>query len=609
MQSILEHWDTQSENRIRLQIYDDNILLPRSMLYDSQSDQRSINTKNRSHRVLFPIEFNGKKWMLNFTQEHSKSSFFRGKVLIIFLLGPIISLLLFSLTLSLFNTQYRANEIAHQLTAELKESEARFKNMFKRHDSIMLLIDPETGLIIDANIAASEFYGYPTSELCSMTIYQLNTLSEEMVKKERKKAIDQKQNYFIFTHKLANGNTRVVEVHSSPIKYIGKSILFSIIHDITERERAEKALKESEERWKFAIEGSNDGLWDWDITTNKVYFSAQWKTMLGYAPHEIGDTIQELEKRVHHDDVWRRLADIEQHINGETPHYSSIHRVACKDGSYKWILDRGKVVQHDDAGKPLRMIGTHTDMTDRIKMEKQLRQLNADKDQFMSIMAHDLRSPFNSILGFLDLIKTKIRQYSIEQIERNITIVLQSAQNTYHLLDDLLSWSQSQSNKLPFDPVVLEFADIYKEVSGILKLNADNKKITISYKAQSEVAVYADKNMICTILRNLISNAIKFTRMDGHIYITAEENSTHVTISVTDDGIGIPQETLSKLFHMSQIHSTAGTENEKGTGFGLLLCKDFVEKHGGRIWAESKLGEGSRFMFSMPKQTPPANAS
>lgn len=374
-------------------------------------------------------------------------------------------------------------------------------------------------------------------------------------------------------------------------------------HEIAKHLTAE--LQASEERWKFAIEGTNDGLWDWNLTNNEFFLSPKWKAMLGFKDYELANKQEEWEKRIHPEDLRRCLAEIEQHLNGENPSYSSVHRMLCKDGSIKWILDRGKVIRYDLEKKPMRMIGTQTDMTERIEMEKQLRQLNIDKDRFLSILAHDLKNPFNSILGFLGLLKRNMERYSKEEIDKHITTVLESAQHTYDLLDDLLNWSHLQSDTLPFEPEKLKLQDIFTEIVEILKLNSKNKNISISFKPHAELYIYADKQMISATMRNLLSNAIKFTNKGGQIEVKTQEDHSHIIITVSDNGIGIDKETIDKLFDISQKHSSKGTENEKGTGFGLFLCKDFVEKHGGRIWVESETGKGSHFSFTIPKLSKP----
>lgn len=231
---------------------------------------------------------------------------------------------------------------------------------------------------------------------------------------------------------------------------------------------------------------------------------------------------------------------------------------------------------------------------------KELNKLNSDKNRFIAILAHDLKSPFNSILGFLELLTINLHKYNIEKIEKQINIVNNSAKNTFRLLEDLLLWVRANSGKIPYEPKKLNFANICDEVIENLKLTANKKNIIINHFSTAEINIFADKNMVNTVLRNLVSNSIKFTNINGIIGIYAETNLNTVIISVSDNGIGIEPDTLNKLFDISQKISTGGTENEIGTGLGLVLCKEFVEKHGGKIWVESVFGKGSDFKFTMP---------
>ena len=227
-------------------------------------------------------------------------------------------------------------------------------------------------------------------------------------------------------------------------------------------------------------------------------------------------------------------------------------------------------------------------------------QLNADKDLFISVLAHDLRSPFNALLGLSELLIENIRQYDIDEIENFVKLIKNSAEDTFALLEDLLKWTRVQSGQIPFKPQKLSLADICKNKLDTLKTIADAKNITINLFIDEHINVFADIDMLKTILRNLVSNAIKFTNKNGAVSIFAEENSEDVTISVSDNGIGIKYNKLAKLFDISQIQTTTGTADETGSGLGLLLCKEFVEKHRGKIWVVSEYGKGSDFKFTLP---------
>ena len=235
-------------------------------------------------------------------------------------------------------------------------------------------------------------------------------------------------------------------------------------------------------------------------------------------------------------------------------------------------------------------------------LNTRLEKLNKDKDRFISILGHDLKNPFNSMLGFLEILTKDMHILERDKIENYVNYVNNITKNTYQLLEDLLAWTSIQSGKIPFEPELYNLKKISLHVNKGVIPTAKVKSITINYLIDDESEVYADEEMLKTILRNLISKAIKFTGDNGIIRVKADEKPNETVISVIDNGVGMPPEELAKLFDISGNISTIGTANETGTGLGLILCMEFVEAHNGKIWAESHPGKGSRFMFSLPKQ-------
>jgi signal transduction histidine kinase len=230
----------------------------------------------------------------------------------------------------------------------------------------------------------------------------------------------------------------------------------------------------------------------------------------------------------------------------------------------------------------------------------ELNELNASKDKFFSIIAHDLKNPFNSIIGLSEILKEEIRSGELERIEEYAGMINISAVQTLRLLENLLEWANSQTGILLFNPVSIKLCELLEEEFSILNDMAIGKNIELKSFITDNLTIIADKNMIKTILRNLISNAIKFTHKNGKVEIKAIKNNRQMEISVSDNGIGMTKKTIAKLFRIDANLLTRGTENEKGTGLGLFLCKEFVEKHGGKIWVESESGKGSIFKFSLP---------
>jgi signal transduction histidine kinase/ligand-binding sensor domain-containing protein len=235
-----------------------------------------------------------------------------------------------------------------------------------------------------------------------------------------------------------------------------------------------------------------------------------------------------------------------------------------------------------------------------LEMNNKLYEINASKDKFFSIIAHDLKNPFNTILGLSELLKDEIKSGNLETIDDYSGKIYSSTIQTLRLLENLLEWANSQRGKISFNPVPIKLRDIFDEEFMVLNEMAIRKNIELKSLFADNLTIIADKDMIKTILRNLISNAIKFSYRNGKVEVKAFIDNNKVEIAVSDNGIGISKETMAKLFRIDSNLSTIGTENEKGTGLGLFLCKEFVEKHNGEIWAESESGKGSVFKLILP---------
>jgi len=236
------------------------------------------------------------------------------------------------------------------------------------------------------------------------------------------------------------------------------------------------------------------------------------------------------------------------------------------------------------------------------KKERKLQETNDTKDKLFSIIGHDLKGPLNSLTSFSSLLLNHIDMISKEEIKMLSVDIDKSLKNLFTLLENLLEWSRSQTGNIDFKPEDFDLADVLKENETLLKIQAQNKNITIVNENKNPLPVSLHKNSINTVVRNLLSNAIKFTPENGTITLRADERGKDYLISVTDTGVGMSPAAIQKLFKIGTKHSTLGTAKEKGTGLGLILCKDFVEKNGGSIGVESKEGVGSKFYFFVPKK-------
>jgi signal transduction histidine kinase len=229
-----------------------------------------------------------------------------------------------------------------------------------------------------------------------------------------------------------------------------------------------------------------------------------------------------------------------------------------------------------------------------------LRQLNATKDKFFSIIAHDLKSPFNGILGFSNILADQIKLGDYDNIVEYAEIIQYSSHQAIDLLMNLMEWSRAQSERMDFNPKRTDIGTLFQDVFDLLKISALQKSILLTKKIDAHMYANIDKEMILSVLRNLISNSIKFTHQGGVIDVKAEIIGNELNVSVSDNGLGMEKYELNKLFRIEESYSRPGTQNEKGTGLGLILCSEFIHKHGGRIWAESNPGIGSRFCFTIP---------
>jgi len=235
-----------------------------------------------------------------------------------------------------------------------------------------------------------------------------------------------------------------------------------------------------------------------------------------------------------------------------------------------------------------------------VQRTKKLAEVVTANTKFISIISHDLRSPFSSILYALDIIKQSLNDNDINEIEKYIDMASHYTNSTLNLLDDLLEWTISQNEGNRFNPVKINLYQLVTDEIECIRASASQKEMTLNHSITPDLNVTADIQMLKTILRNLIGNAIKYTNTGGEITISATESKRFVEIVVKDNGIGISSASQRELFKNNENHSTKGTNNEKGTGLGLILCKEFIEMHGGYFRVESEPGKGSKFKFTLP---------
>ena len=271
------------------------------------------------------------------------------------------------------------------------------------------------------------------------------------------------------------------------------------------------------------------------------------------------------------------------------------------------ILEWNFYPHRNASGRIDGLISTAKDVTEHKKAEQALlesearfKELNATKDKLFSIIGHDLKGPLNNILGFSELIDQNFETFSEQDIKQYINLIYRSSVTVTELLENLLTWSRAQRNILTVSPHNIAVYFTVEKCFGQLIQNALQKEIRLKNNVQPETVVFADEEMITTIIRNLVSNAIKFTNRGGTISVITQSSPEHVAIGIKDTGIGIATEVMSQLFQPNENHTSLGTEGEKGTGLGLIICKDLVEKNNGKIWAESSPDHGTTFWLTLP---------
>lgn len=371
-------------------------------------------------------------------------------------------------------------------------------------------------------------------------------------------------------------------------------------------QQIQSELRESEDRWQLALCGSNDGIWDWNVKTNTVFFSARWKEMLGYADDEIVNQYDQWLQRVHPDDLdWVRQA-IQNHFNRKTEFYRTEHRLLCKDGTYKWILARGQALW-DEFGSPTRMVGSHTDISATKQMEVALRQqaatlaaANRLKDEFLAVVSHELRTPLNPILGWSQILLSHKLDGSatvraLQTIERNAKLQKQ-------LIEDLLDASRIIQGQLSLTVAPTDLVPIIQAAVETVRAAADAKAIQLQLLFDNSIGlVSGDAGRLQQVLWNLLSNAIKFTPAGGHVQIGLVNVNNFAQITVSDSGVGVKAEFLPYVFDRFRQENSSSTRYFGGLGLGLALTRHLVELHGGTVQVNSPgEGKGTKFTVQLP---------
>ncbi|WP_262485387.1 sensor histidine kinase [Cyclobacterium qasimii] len=514
-----------------------------------------------------------------------------------------------------------SREITQRKIAEIEllENQGRYHTLTENMKEVVWSIDTQTLLIDYVSPSIIQLLGYAPEEILSKPIANLFTSATfSFVHDQVNKAIvnfnkngSEKDNHYqTEIELLRKDNTTVwVEMTSRFVKsrVTGHLEMYCRTRNITERKLSEQALTSSLERFDRLVSLVPVGVYIFWIRANLhmefEYVSDRWREIHDISPDQVMDDVAHVNKKIHKDDIDHFISANKEAARDHKP-FGWVGRFIIK-GELRWLRIESIPIGYENGD--IRWFGVTQDITERYNAaeavrqnELKLRDLNAQKDKFFSIIAHDLKNPFNSIMGLSQLLIEQINEKDYDGIEEYAGYIKTSTQKAMNLLVNLLEWARSQTGRDTFNPEEVDLVDLIEENKLLFDANSKHKSISLKIDLPDELKVFVDRQMISTVIRNLISNAIKFTKEGKGVLIAAKTNGENILVTVKDEGVGIATDRLEKLFRIDSSVSTPDTNNETGTGLGLILCKEFVEKHGGSIWVESERFKGSTFYFTLP---------
>ncbi|MCX6288038.1 MAG: PAS domain-containing sensor histidine kinase [Bacteroidetes bacterium] len=487
---------------------------------------------------------------------------------------------------------------------KLWESKAKYQAIFESTGTATLIVEEDTTILM-ANKECHSITGYTPAELIGQKWIQYvapdclqEMLNNHQLRRQNPDLAPKK-----YEVKLVNkkGEVRDAILDIGMIPDTKQSVV-SIL-DITERKWGEEALRKSEEQYRTLFENTGTSLLIVEEDTTISLANEEFAYRTGYTRSEI-EGVKSWKELVYNIDIDRLF---EQHqlrrVNSAAALSSYEFRYKNKAGELRYAIVNAQMVP----GTKKSTVSI-LDITDRKLAEEELKlkneqliKVNTEKDKFFSVIAHDLRSPFNSLLGFTQLMVEELPMLTQDQIQNMAVNMRKSATSIYSLLENLLDWSRLQRGVITCKPApILLLPKVSADMAMALE-SAHKKEIELIFNVPEDLVVFADENMLGGILRNLASNAVKFTPKCGEVTIAAKAiPDKGVEISVKDTGIGMTKEMIRKLFSLDGNTNRKGTESEPSSGLGLIICKEFIEKHGGNLWAESEEGKGTTFYFTLP---------
>ena len=486
---------------------------------------------------------------------------------------------------------------------ELKKTEEALANKNREMDrffnvvvDLLCIIENSSGKFIRLNNAWENTLGYPLDQLMGK-IYIDFVHPDDVDSTSRAFRILMETGSitnFVNRYKCKNGDYRFIEW--SAINN-NDGTVYGSARDITERKKSEIALKESEARFRSIFKRANAGIFFSDKNGQIILVNHALHNMVEYSVSDL--YMMDFSQFTHLDDLSRENELLKKLIIGNINQYRIEKRFVSKSQKVIWVDLAMSVIRREN-GDPLYYVGVVNNISERKHYEEQLKTINDTKDKFFSIISHDLRNQFSGIHGLSEILVAEKDSINATKRDQYLSLLHQGGKSALNLLENLLEWSRLQLNRMEHNPKFWNLFNIVEEVYEMIENQSTLKNIVIRNYVDKNQIVFADKNMLTTVLRNLLNNAIKFTPSYGKVVIISWSESNNNFISIRDTGVGMSQETIGKLFKIDTTHSTVGTEKERGSGLGLILCREFIKKHGGDIIVSSDVGQGSEFIISLP---------
>jgi PAS domain S-box-containing protein len=481
----------------------------------------------------------------------------------------------------------------------LKRSERQFRTVWERAFDGMRIIDDD-GVVVLVNKAFCDMVKLPRERLTGSpftVVYEEKYRDYILRQYHNRVAADKVELFYEKRIRLWNGQEVWYELSNSYLDFAPKSRrLLSVFREITDRKIAEEKLEVRERYYRQLLDAIPDVVFVKNRKSEIVWANRAFRENYPGRPSQVvavTDPTGKDKERVERERGFDELA----FRKGENVRAEETRTL--DDGETIYISTVRNPLR-DENGKIVEMVGVSRDISELKLVERRLRELNAAKDKFFSIIAHDLRSPMTSLLGYIDHLLDDHETLAPEERVDALTKIRKSAALFHKLLEDLLRWSRSQLGRLALEPKPVKLEALVERVLDVYADNAANRRIDLFSQVSPGVTCLADEETTTTVLRNLVSNALKFTPAGGSVVIRVKAEEGAAVTEVRDTGVGVDPERLEQLFQIDTTVATLGVDGEKGAGLGLVLCKEFVEKNGGKIWATSKPGKGSVFAFTLP---------